>query len=119
GSSTHCPVCWSFLRLFTAKPNFATLPPLAKVRTSGSRVRRPISITLFRLAIGALSCARYELHSQPKLLGSEQTDVLYIRLPTKCKPRSLCTCVFRAPPFATVPSGGPLPPERPGFPIAF
>src|SRR4051812_2811680 len=52
GTSSHCPVCEFFLRLVTAKPNLATLPPVEKVRTSGSRVRRPIRITLLTLAIG-------------------------------------------------------------------
>src|SRR5262245_2734247 len=58
GSSIHSPVCWFLRRLLTAKPNFTTLPPLLKERDSGSRVSRPISITLFRLAmIGLLGCA--------------------------------------------------------------
>jgi hypothetical protein len=42
---------------FTAVERFyikeATLPPLENVRTSGSRVNRPISITLLRFAMGA------------------------------------------------------------------
>ena len=54
GSFSHCPVCWFFFRLPTAKPNFATLPPLGKRRTSGSRVSRPINITLFKLCHGTL-----------------------------------------------------------------
>src|SRR5262245_65884146 len=51
GSSSHWPVCVFFRRFVTANPNLATLPPVAKVRHSGSRVRRPMRITLLRLAI--------------------------------------------------------------------
>src|SRR5947199_5691171 len=55
GSSSHCPVCWFLRRLFTAKPNAATLPPLENMRTSGSRVRRPINMTLLRFAMRIIS----------------------------------------------------------------
>src|SRR5436309_836594 len=55
GSSSQSPVVAFFLRLFTANPNLATLPPLEKARISGSRVSRPINITLFKFAMGAVS----------------------------------------------------------------
>src|SRR4051812_35481367 len=52
GTSSHWPLSLFFLRLFTAKPTLATLPPFPNVLISGSRVRRPISMTLFRFATG-------------------------------------------------------------------
>src|SRR5262245_3579663 len=51
GTSSHCPVWLFFLRLFTAKRTLATLPPLAKLRTSGSAVSLPINMTLLRFAM--------------------------------------------------------------------
>src|SRR5262245_9438307 len=54
GLSSHSPVVAFFRGLFTAKPNLATLAPLGKTRTSGSRVSRPISSTRFKFAMTGL-----------------------------------------------------------------
>src|ERR1051326_7425600 len=55
GSSSHSPVVGFFFELLVANPKAAILPPVLKTRISGSRVSRPIRITLFTFAMGHVS----------------------------------------------------------------
>src|SRR5262249_7285308 len=89
GSSSHCPVVGFFLRLFTANPNLATLPPLENVRISGSRVKRPINITLFKLAMEQSPEQREGAGTAVKPNRCTSTfgkrSIVYIRQPPACK----------------------------------